>query len=172
MATKKSVGGLKEADLKGKKVFVRVDLNVPLDDNFNITVTQGSVLLFRPSIICCGILLVLMAVGNFINTIQTFVTKSRFKAKMKRSKSKPDCNLTESWSPSFFYASSFAWIVDFNIFCLVFYVNLLNKLWGAAHKISKEEDKETAITDMATKADVEGKPNKVSNLHRSNDEPV
>jgi len=37
MATKKSVGALKEADLKGKKVFVRVDLNVPLDDNFNIT---------------------------------------------------------------------------------------------------------------------------------------
>ncbi|KAA8527194.1 hypothetical protein F0562_008577 [Nyssa sinensis] len=37
MATKKSVGDLKEADLKGKKVFVRVDLNVPLDDNFNIT---------------------------------------------------------------------------------------------------------------------------------------
>ncbi|KAK3042641.1 hypothetical protein RJ639_000893 [Escallonia herrerae] len=33
----KSVGTLKEADLKGKKVFVRVDLNVPLDDNFNIT---------------------------------------------------------------------------------------------------------------------------------------
>lgn len=37
MATKKSVGSLKEADLKGKKVLVRVDLNVPLDDNFNIT---------------------------------------------------------------------------------------------------------------------------------------
>ncbi|PPR91399.1 hypothetical protein GOBAR_AA29287 [Gossypium barbadense] len=37
MATKKSVGDLKENDLKGKKVFVRVDLNVPLDDNFNIT---------------------------------------------------------------------------------------------------------------------------------------
>uniref|UniRef100_A0A5B6ZY33 Phosphoglycerate kinase n=2 Tax=Davidia involucrata TaxID=16924 RepID=A0A5B6ZY33_DAVIN len=37
MATKKSVGTLKEAGLKGKKVFVRVDLNVPLDDNFNIT---------------------------------------------------------------------------------------------------------------------------------------
>ncbi|WRX29165.1 Phosphoglycerate kinase - like 3 [Theobroma cacao] len=37
MATKKSVGALKEADLKGKRVFVRVDLNVPLDDNFNIT---------------------------------------------------------------------------------------------------------------------------------------
>lgn len=37
MATKKSVGALKEADLKGKKVFVRVDLNVPLDDNCKIT---------------------------------------------------------------------------------------------------------------------------------------
>ncbi|KAF5949516.1 hypothetical protein HYC85_011509 [Camellia sinensis] len=37
MATKKRVGTLKEADLKGKKVFVRVDLNVPLDDNLNIT---------------------------------------------------------------------------------------------------------------------------------------
>ncbi|XWS10379.1 hypothetical protein CRYUN_Cryun39dG0072400 [Craigia yunnanensis] len=37
MATKKSVGDLKEADLKGKREFVRVDLNVPLDDNFNIT---------------------------------------------------------------------------------------------------------------------------------------
>ncbi|TYH12916.1 hypothetical protein ES288_A06G104300v1 [Gossypium darwinii] len=37
MATKKSAGDLKEAGLKGKNVFVRVDLNVPLDDNFNIT---------------------------------------------------------------------------------------------------------------------------------------
>lgn len=37
MATKKSVGSLKEGDLKGKKVFVRVDLNVPLDDNLKIT---------------------------------------------------------------------------------------------------------------------------------------
>ncbi|KAK4439558.1 Phosphoglycerate kinase, chloroplastic [Sesamum alatum] len=37
MATKKSVGSLKEADLKGKRVLVRVDLNVPLDDNFKIT---------------------------------------------------------------------------------------------------------------------------------------
>lgn len=34
---KKSVGDLKEADLKGKKVFVRADLNVPLDDSQNIT---------------------------------------------------------------------------------------------------------------------------------------
>ena len=37
MATKKSVSSLKGADLKGKRVFVRVDLNVPLDDNLNIT---------------------------------------------------------------------------------------------------------------------------------------
>ncbi|PIA33490.1 hypothetical protein AQUCO_04100136v1 [Aquilegia coerulea] len=37
MATKRSVGDLKESDLKGKKVFVRVDLNVPLDDNLKIT---------------------------------------------------------------------------------------------------------------------------------------
>ena len=34
---KKSVGDLSAADLKGKKVFVRADLNVPLDDNQNIT---------------------------------------------------------------------------------------------------------------------------------------
>jgi len=34
---KKSVGDLNSVDLKGKKVFVRADLNVPLDDNQNIT---------------------------------------------------------------------------------------------------------------------------------------
>eukprot|EP00850_Spirogloea_muscicola_P014457 SM000104S09327 [mRNA] locus=s104:159844:162184:+ [translate_table: standard] len=34
---KKSVGDLTEADLKGKRVLVRADLNVPLDDQFNIT---------------------------------------------------------------------------------------------------------------------------------------
>lgn len=34
---KKSVGDLTAADLKGKRAFVRVDLNVPLDDNQNIT---------------------------------------------------------------------------------------------------------------------------------------
>ncbi|KAM0950800.1 putative phosphoglycerate kinase [Dioscorea sansibarensis] len=37
MAAKKSVGDLKGADLKSKRVFVRVDLNVPLDENLNIT---------------------------------------------------------------------------------------------------------------------------------------
>jgi len=34
---KKSVGDLTAADLKGKKVFVRADLNVPLDENQKIT---------------------------------------------------------------------------------------------------------------------------------------
>lgn len=34
---KKSVGDLTAADLKGKNVFVRADLNVPLDENQNIT---------------------------------------------------------------------------------------------------------------------------------------
>ncbi|RWR93363.1 phosphoglycerate kinase, chloroplastic-like protein [Cinnamomum micranthum f. kanehirae] len=34
---KKSVGGLTAADLKGKKVFLRADLNVPLDENQHIT---------------------------------------------------------------------------------------------------------------------------------------
>ncbi|KAL0917198.1 hypothetical protein M5K25_012247 [Dendrobium thyrsiflorum] len=37
MTKKRSVGDLKGADLKGKKVLVRVDLNVPLDDNLKIT---------------------------------------------------------------------------------------------------------------------------------------
>jgi phosphoglycerate kinase len=37
MATKRSVGTLGEADLKGKKLFVRADLNVPLDDAQKIT---------------------------------------------------------------------------------------------------------------------------------------
>ncbi|KAE8694299.1 Detected protein of confused Function [Hibiscus syriacus] len=39
-------------------------------------------------VICCGILLVVMAIGNFVNTIQSLVTKSRFKAKMKRTQNK------------------------------------------------------------------------------------
>ncbi|MCO5549480.1 hypothetical protein L7F22_002951 [Adiantum nelumboides] len=34
---KRSVGDLKKADLKGKKVFVRADLNVPLEDSLKIT---------------------------------------------------------------------------------------------------------------------------------------
>ena len=34
---KRPLASLKEADLKGKKVLVRVDLNVPLDDNLQVT---------------------------------------------------------------------------------------------------------------------------------------
>ncbi|XAR71551.1 hypothetical protein NMG60_11017886 [Bertholletia excelsa] len=34
----------------------------------------------------CGILLIIMAVGNFANTVQTLMAKSRFKAKMKKNK--------------------------------------------------------------------------------------
>ncbi|GJS06595.1 phosphoglycerate kinase, cytosolic [Tanacetum coccineum] len=37
MATKKSVSSLKESDLKGMRVFARIDLNEPLDDSFKIT---------------------------------------------------------------------------------------------------------------------------------------
>jgi hypothetical protein len=40
----------------------------------------------------CGILLVVMAVGNFINTVETLMAKSRVKAKMKRSKSRAELN--------------------------------------------------------------------------------
>ncbi|GLT64684.1 hypothetical protein SLA2020_371620 [Shorea laevis] len=41
-------------------------------------------------VIFCGMLLVFMAVGNFINTVKTLMVKSRFKAKMKRTKSRPE----------------------------------------------------------------------------------
>lgn len=34
---KKSVGNLTEADLKGKRVLIRSDLNVPINDKFEIT---------------------------------------------------------------------------------------------------------------------------------------
>ncbi|XP_047338196.1 transmembrane protein 120 homolog isoform X2 [Impatiens glandulifera] len=41
-------------------------------------------------VITCGIILIIMAVGNFVNTVQTLLAKSRFKAKMIKSKSKAD----------------------------------------------------------------------------------
>uniref|UniRef100_A0A5B7AYX6 Transmembrane protein 120 n=1 Tax=Davidia involucrata TaxID=16924 RepID=A0A5B7AYX6_DAVIN len=43
-------------------------------------------------VVTCGILLLIMAGGNFANTVQTLMSKSRFKAKMKRSKSKHELN--------------------------------------------------------------------------------
>ncbi|CAN6227106.1 unnamed protein product [Urochloa humidicola] len=41
-------------------------------------------------VVVCGILLVVMAVGNFVNTVETLVLKLRFKAKMKRAKGRQD----------------------------------------------------------------------------------
>lgn len=41
-------------------------------------------------VVFCGMLLVFMAVGNFVNTVKTLKKKSRFKAKMKRTKSKAE----------------------------------------------------------------------------------
>ncbi|CAK9187745.1 unnamed protein product [Ilex paraguariensis] len=41
-------------------------------------------------VVTCGILLIIMALGNFANTVQTLGTKSRVKAKVKRSKSKQE----------------------------------------------------------------------------------
>ncbi|XP_051121288.1 uncharacterized protein LOC127244819 [Andrographis paniculata] len=43
-------------------------------------------------VIACGFLLIIMAVGNFANTVQTLVTKSRVKAKIKRGKSRQELN--------------------------------------------------------------------------------
>ncbi|XP_076951996.1 uncharacterized protein LOC143625582 [Bidens hawaiensis] len=43
-------------------------------------------------VVTSGILLIIMAVGNFVNTVQTLVQKSQFKAKMMRGKSKNDLN--------------------------------------------------------------------------------
>ncbi|EYU19720.1 hypothetical protein MIMGU_mgv1a009043mg [Erythranthe guttata] len=47
-------------------------------------------------VITCGILLIIMAVGNFANTVQTLVTKSRVKAKIKRGKSRQDLSQVSS----------------------------------------------------------------------------
>ncbi|WOL07552.1 transmembrane protein 120 [Canna indica] len=41
-------------------------------------------------VIVCGILLIVMAVGNFVNTVQTLMEKSRVKARVKRIKTKQD----------------------------------------------------------------------------------
>jgi len=47
-------------------------------------------------VVVCGILLVAMAIGNFANTVDTLMTKSRFKAKMKKSKGKRDLDTCPS----------------------------------------------------------------------------
>lgn len=43
--------------------------------------------LYLWQVIVCGLLLVVMAVGNFVNTVQTLISKFRFKAKAKKLKS-------------------------------------------------------------------------------------
>lgn len=49
-------------------------------------------LIYQFQVITCGILLLVMAVGNFANTVQTLIMKSRVKAKIKRGKSRLDLN--------------------------------------------------------------------------------
>ncbi|KAG8086791.1 hypothetical protein GUJ93_ZPchr0010g9761 [Zizania palustris] len=54
-------------------------------------------------VVVCGILLITMAIGNFANTVETLMAKSRFKAKMKKSKSKRNlgtCSSPTSLSPT------------------------------------------------------------------------
>ncbi|XP_020551211.1 transmembrane protein 120 homolog isoform X2 [Sesamum indicum] len=43
-------------------------------------------------VITCGLLLIIMAVGNFVNTVQTLMTKSRVKAKIRKGKSRQELN--------------------------------------------------------------------------------
>ncbi len=35
-------------------------------------------------VVACGLLLIIMAVGNFVNTVATLVAKAKIKAKMKK----------------------------------------------------------------------------------------
>ncbi|RLN07212.1 hypothetical protein C2845_PM11G11920 [Panicum miliaceum] len=56
---------------------------------------EGQLLLLYPvlfilQVVVCGILLVVMAVGNFVNTVETLILKLRFKAKMKKAKGRQD----------------------------------------------------------------------------------
>ena len=53
-------------------------------------------------VVVCGVLLIAMAIGNFANTVDTLMAKSRFKAK-KRSRGKRDpdtCNSPTGLSPT------------------------------------------------------------------------
>ncbi|KAG8046498.1 hypothetical protein GUJ93_ZPchr0008g13393 [Zizania palustris] len=47
-------------------------------------------------VVVCGILLIAMAIGNFANTVDTLMAKSRFKAKMRKSKGKRDLDTCNS----------------------------------------------------------------------------
>jgi hypothetical protein len=39
---------------------------------------------FEWQVVACGLLLIIMAVGNFVNTVATLVAKAKIKAKMKK----------------------------------------------------------------------------------------
>ncbi|GJN37040.1 hypothetical protein PR202_gb25960 [Eleusine coracana subsp. coracana] len=58
------------------------------------TATTGTIPEWQ--VVVCGILLIAMAIGNFANTVDTLMAKSRFKAKMKKSKSKRDLDTCTS----------------------------------------------------------------------------
>eukprot|EP00252_Welwitschia_mirabilis_P006381 TRINITY_DN1724_c0_g1_i1.p1 TRINITY_DN1724_c0_g1~~TRINITY_DN1724_c0_g1_i1.p1 ORF type:complete len:372 (+),score=50.49 TRINITY_DN1724_c0_g1_i1:203-1318(+) len=47
-------------------------------------------------VVVCGICLLIMAVGNFFNTLETLVAKSRVKAKMKKTKNRLNMDQTSS----------------------------------------------------------------------------
>ncbi|KAL6857023.1 hypothetical protein ACP4OV_018405 [Aristida adscensionis] len=47
-------------------------------------------------VVVCGVLLIAMAIGNFANTVDTLMAKSRFKAKMKKSRGKRDSDTNTS----------------------------------------------------------------------------
>lgn len=61
---------------------------LPLSVSFYRTNNDGRFILWQ--VVVCGILLVVMAVGNFVNTVEILMAKSRFKAKIKRSRSKQE----------------------------------------------------------------------------------
>lgn len=66
---------------------VRIDLDMALVAVLNWNLRHMFVFY---QVLVCGILLVVMAVGNFVNTMETLVLKLRFKAKMKRAKNRQD----------------------------------------------------------------------------------
>ncbi|KAK4748765.1 hypothetical protein SAY87_015351 [Trapa incisa] len=66
--------------LQGCEAYVGISL---LRTAFAMEISEWQVIFF-------GVLLVFMAVGNFVYTVKTLLIKSRFKAKMKRAKSKAE----------------------------------------------------------------------------------
>lgn len=87
-------------------------------------------ILFFYQVLVCGILLVVMAVGNFVHTMETLVLKLRFKAKMKKAKSRQD-RPHQNWQASSSLENKDADTASFvnplthiNIFCLLVILSL------------------------------------------------